>query len=89
LAEVYLAQRRYSDAEPLLKEALQIQERALGPAHPEVAKLLMDYSLLLRKQHRQREAKSMEKRAKNIVKAFRTEKQDLGTVDVSSLKRHR
>jgi hypothetical protein len=31
----------------------------------------------------------MEKRAKNIIKAFSTEKQDLGTVDVSSLKRER
>jgi tetratricopeptide (TPR) repeat protein len=89
LAEVYLAQRRYAEAEPLLKEALEIQEKALGLDHPQVAKVLLDYASLLRKQHRQRDAAPMEKRAKNIIKAFSTEKQDLGTIDASSLKRVR
>jgi tetratricopeptide (TPR) repeat protein len=89
LAEVHLAQRRYAEAEPLLKEALEIQEAALGQDHPQVAKVLLDYASLLRKQHRQRDAAPMEKRAKNIMKVFKTEKQDLGTVDVNSLKRQR
>jgi tetratricopeptide (TPR) repeat protein len=89
LAEVYLAQHRYAEAEPLLKEALEIQEKALGLDHPQVAKVLLDYASLLRKQHRERDAAPMEKRAKNIVKAFSAEKQDLGTVDVSSLKGQR
>lgn len=89
LAEVYLAQHRYAEAEPLLKQALEIQQTALGLDHPQVAKVLLDYASLLRKQHRQREAAPMEKRAKNIIKAFNTDKQDLGTVDVSSLKRQR
>ena len=86
LAEVYLAQRRYAEAEPLLKEALQIQEKALGPVHPQVAKVLLDYASLYRKRHRGREAAVMEKRAKNIMKAVNKGDQDLGTVDVSSLK---
>ena len=88
LAEVYLAQSRYAEAEPPLREALEIQEKALGPAHPQVAKVLLDYASLLRKQHRQREAAPMEKRAKNIMKAFNREEQGSGTVDVSTLKRH-
>ena len=89
LAEVYLAQRRYAEAEPLLKEALEIQEKALGPAHPQVAKVLLDYGSLLRKQHRRREAAAMERRAKNIIKAFNGEEQGLGTIDMSTLKRQR
>ena len=35
-------QCRYAEAEPLLKEALEIQEKALGPDHPQVAKVLLD-----------------------------------------------
>jgi tetratricopeptide (TPR) repeat protein len=89
LAEVYFAQRRYTEVEPLLKQALEIQENALGLDHPQVAKVLLDYAWLLRKQHRQRDAGVMEKRAKNMMKAFSTEDHDLGTVDVSSLKRQR
>jgi len=89
LAEVYLAQGRYAEAEPLLKQALEIQEKALGPAHPQVAKVLLDYASLYRKQHRGREAAPMEKRAKNIMKAANKGDQDLGTVDVSSLKGQR
>jgi tetratricopeptide (TPR) repeat protein len=36
LANVYLAQRRYADAEPLHKRSLAIREKALGPNHPAV-----------------------------------------------------
>jgi tetratricopeptide (TPR) repeat protein len=89
LAEVYLAQRHFTDAEPLLKQALETQEKALGPAHPQVAKVLLDYAALLRKQHRPREAAPLEKRAKNIKEAFNREEPSARTVDVSSLKRQR
>ena len=86
LGEVYLAQGRYAQAEPLLKEGLEIQEKALGPAHPQVAKVLLDYASLLRRQHYRREAAAIERRAKNIIKAFNREEQGLGTIDVSALK---
>jgi tetratricopeptide (TPR) repeat protein len=89
LAEVYLAQRRYAEAEPLLMRALEIQEKALGPDHSQVATILLDYASLLRKQHRQREAATLQKRAKNIMKAFSNEEQDIGTVDITSLKSRR
>jgi hypothetical protein len=72
-----------------LKQALEIQERALGPNHSQVAKVLLDYASLLRKQHRGREAAPMEKRAKNIMKVSNREDRGLGTVDVSALKRQR
>jgi tetratricopeptide (TPR) repeat protein len=89
LAEVYMAQHRYAEAEPLLKKALEIQEKAVGAAHPQVARVLLDYGSLLRKQHHRREAEAMERRAKNIIKAFNREEQDLGTIDVSTLKSQR
>ena len=37
LAELYRAQGRYADAEPLYKRSLAIREKALGPDHPDVA----------------------------------------------------
>jgi len=61
----------------------------VGPAHPQVAKVLLDYAALLRKQHRPREAAPLEKRAKNIKEAFNREEPGAGKVDVSSLKRQR
>ena len=36
LGEVYRAQGRYAEAEPLYKRALAIREKALGPEHPDV-----------------------------------------------------
>ena len=37
LAELYQAQGQYAQAEPLFKRSLAIQEKALGPDHPDVA----------------------------------------------------
>ena len=37
LAELYRAQGRYAETEPLHKRALAIGEKALGPDHPDVA----------------------------------------------------
>ena len=37
LALLYLDQGRYADAEPLIKRALAISEKALGPDHPGLA----------------------------------------------------
>ena len=36
LAALYVAQGRYAEAEPLYKRSLAIQEKALGPDHPDV-----------------------------------------------------
>jgi tetratricopeptide (TPR) repeat protein len=40
LAEVYITQGRYDDAEPLQKRALAIREQVLGRDHPDVAESL-------------------------------------------------
>ncbi|MEE8076725.1 MAG: tetratricopeptide repeat protein [Candidatus Binatia bacterium] len=43
-----------------------MQEKALGPNHPDVAKSLENYAVLLRKTNRANEAEEMEVRAKRI-----------------------
>ena len=43
-----------------------IKERALGPAHPDVATALENYSELLRKTNREAKAAKMEARAQAI-----------------------
>lgn len=35
LARVYCNQGRYAEAEPYFKRSLRIQEKALGPEHPD------------------------------------------------------
>ena len=37
LADIYRAVGDYAKAEPLLKEALEIYRKVLGPEHPDVA----------------------------------------------------
>ncbi len=66
LAELYPAQGRYAEAEPLYQRALAISEKALGPEHPDVAQSLENYAALLRQTARANEAERMEARAKAI-----------------------
>jgi hypothetical protein len=44
--------RRYADAEPLYKRSLAINERALGPDHPDVALSLNNLAQLYQAQGR-------------------------------------
>ena len=64
--EAYLDQGRYTDAEPLYKRALAIQEKALGLDHPVVAQSLENYAHLLRDTGCGTEAAKMEARAQAI-----------------------
>lgn len=43
-------QGRYAEADPLLKRSQAIQEKALGPEHPDVATVLMSRGALLKMQ---------------------------------------
>ena len=66
LANLYSAQGRYAQAEPLYQRSLAIDEQALGPEHPGVATSLENYAALLRETGRGEEAEEMEARAKAI-----------------------
>ncbi len=67
LAELYRAQGKYADAEPLYKRSIELDEKALGPNHPDVATLLGNYAALLRKTNRNAEAEKLEARQKAIL----------------------
>lgn len=57
---------QYARSEPLFQRALGIQEKTLGPKHPEVAATLERYAALLRKTNRAMEATKLETRAQAI-----------------------
>lgn len=66
LVGLYYAQGEYTDAELLFKCVLAIEEKALGPDHPEVAASLGNYAALLRKTGRDVEAAKLEARTEAI-----------------------
>jgi tetratricopeptide (TPR) repeat protein len=63
LAELYSAQGKYAQAEPLYKSSLSILEKAYGPKHPNIATVLNNYAAVLRKTNRAKEAAALEARA--------------------------
>ena len=63
LAELYRAQGRYGEAEPLYRRSLAIWEKALGPEHPDVATSLNNLALLYDAQGRYPEAEPLYRRA--------------------------
>ncbi len=63
LALLYRNQGRYANAQPLLKRALAIHEKALGPGHPSVATSLNNLADLYERQGRYADAEPLYKRA--------------------------
>jgi tetratricopeptide (TPR) repeat protein len=53
----------YAEAEPLLRRALAVDERSLGPNHPNVATCLNNLAALLHDTNRLKEAESLYRRA--------------------------
>ncbi len=62
LAELLIEKKRYADAEPLLKRAVAIREKA-GPDSPELGDALYALASLYKKQGRTAEAESLLKRS--------------------------
>lgn len=69
LAQVLQTANRLADAEPLLRQALAIDEANLGPDHPEVARGLDKLAALLRATNRFEEAEPLLRRALSIDEA--------------------
>jgi tetratricopeptide (TPR) repeat protein len=66
-AGYYLAARaRYAEAEPLMHRALAIDEKSLGPDHPNVAIRLNNLALLLQDTNRLAEAEPLTRRALEV-----------------------
>ncbi|MBI4533915.1 MAG: tetratricopeptide repeat protein [Candidatus Melainabacteria bacterium] len=66
LANIYLKERKYAQAELLYKEALAIQEKLLGPYHLETGTTLQHYAKLLKAAKRTAELSLIEARLKKI-----------------------
>ncbi len=64
LVQLYHAQGKDAEAEPLYQRSLAIREKALGPEHPDVATSLENYAAILRQTARADQAERMEARAK-------------------------
>ncbi|MBY0549926.1 MAG: tetratricopeptide repeat protein [Candidatus Obscuribacterales bacterium] len=66
LSSMYLAMKKYSDAEQPLKMALKARVRVYGVEHPCVASCVETYAVLLRKTKRAALANKLESRAREI-----------------------
>jgi tetratricopeptide (TPR) repeat protein len=66
LACLYRDQRKIEKAERFFKQARELLEQTLGPDHPEVATVLINYAELLWMQRRHNEALKMEAHARAI-----------------------
>ncbi len=67
LGFIYHTQGKYAEAEPLLKRALAIAEKARGPDHPDVATSLNNLAALYHAQGRYAEAEPLYKRSLAVL----------------------
>ncbi len=65
-ADALVAQNRLDDAIRLFERALEIDEKALGPDHPDVAPVLEHYAVPLRRMGRTAQAEAAENRVRII-----------------------
>ena len=78
-AEALVAQSRFDDAIPLFQRALEIDEKALGPDHPDMASMMERYAVPLRYTGRIAQAEAAEERARSIrARSGRGHKRDFG-----------
>ena len=66
LASLNRAQGQYAEAEPLVRRALAIREKAFGLDHPEVATSLENLAALCRATNRGEEAETLVKQVARI-----------------------
>ena len=69
LASLYCRERRYEEAEPAVRRALAILEKAGGPDYPDVAASLRILAQVRSAQGRREEAEPLLKRSRDITDA--------------------
>ncbi len=67
LALLHLATGRQAEAEPLLRQVLDIRERCFGAEHPNIAQSLNNLALLLCETGREGQAEPLYRRALTII----------------------
>ena len=68
LANLYIVQARYKDAEPLYKRSLAILERKVGPNHPNIVQILNNMAALYENMGKMKEAAELLERAEAMKK---------------------
>ncbi len=71
LASLEAGRGHYDIAAKILESVITLQEKTLGPNHPQLATSLENYSVVLRQLHQKTEAKRSENRANAILKSLR------------------
>lgn len=71
LGVFYYRANRDAEAEPLHKRALDIQEKTLGPTHPDVVKTLFNLAALYYARDRYGDSETLLKRALDILREAR------------------
>jgi tetratricopeptide (TPR) repeat protein len=71
LGVFYYRANRDAEAEPLHKRALEIQEKTLGPTHPDVVKTLFNLAALYYARDRYGDSETLLKRALDILREAR------------------
>ncbi|MCI0641779.1 MAG: tetratricopeptide repeat protein [Gemmataceae bacterium] len=66
LAMLYADQKRWKEAEAGFQKSLEVYDKAIGAAHPDIAEVLEQYALSLQETGRRGEAREMQARAKNM-----------------------
>ena len=69
ISQIYINQGKYSEAESLLNQALNIVKSSLGPDHPNVAVCMSNLGQVYLNQGKYSEAEPLLKQALNIVKS--------------------
>lgn len=69
LASLEAGRGNLKEAARLLEKVIAMQERLLGPQHPDLAQSLVGYSIVLRGLHQKSEAKIVQNRANLILKS--------------------
>jgi tetratricopeptide (TPR) repeat protein len=67
LGVLLLSKALYAQVEPLYRRALAIDEKSLGPDHPDVARAVNNLALLLKVANRLSEAEPLYRRALGIL----------------------
>lgn len=84
-AKLFMATGDLARAESLFKQAIDLGEQSLGAEHPILGAVLSEYAVLLRRAGRRSQAGGLEKKAGEILAAFRHQNHIGHTVEAGSL----
>jgi tetratricopeptide (TPR) repeat protein len=86
LSTVYFHAGRLQESVSYARQAVDLAESTLGPAHPAVARCLNNYAYILKHTRRKNEAKAAEKRAEEIMKRLPATASGGNSVSISALR---